>query len=144
MNTLEKELVKNAISTEEKQQNLVEEAKLLLSNTQAEEEVLLKSIGLGNELEFSQKQQSNIILRNKLKDKYGKDVVTLAEINKLCRDYRLYLKEANSYIGRIPPSLGAELNSFCKERNIPIAVHSSRSDFFIIAPPKMFIGYKTP
>jgi hypothetical protein len=74
----------------------------------------------------------------------GKEVLHLRDIDKLCKDYRLYLRPAKEYIGSIPPDLGAELNRFCKDNKIVLPSSSDYSKFFIIAPPKMFKGYDTP
>lgn len=57
--------------------------------------------------------------------------------------YNLRLRKANEYKGKIPATLGSELVKFIKENNIQTGSNPYYSDFFIIAPPKMFIDYKS-
>lgn len=144
MNSLERKLVESSEKTVKQSESIVDEAKLLLSSNEAEELATLNSIGLNQEILFTQDVQRDLIIRNTSKDKLGKQVVHINEIKKLCLDYRLYMNKAREYMGTIPPDLGAELTRFCKDRGIAMPAHSDYSNFYIVAPPKMFKGYLSP
>jgi hypothetical protein len=144
MNILEKKLQEKATDAVKEQTAIVNEAKLLLADNAKEEIKLLKGIGLDFEVNIALQKQEEITIRNSQQAKLEKTIVTRAEILDMCETYRLYLRPARHYRGRIPADLGAELVRFCSEKNIPIPGHLDYSRFHIIAPPKMFAGYKSP
>lgn len=144
MTKLEEILKKESAKATDNAQNLVQEAKLLLEQNGQEERTLLRSIGLDAEISFTESIREDLVLRKGLTEKLGFEVLHESDISKFCLDYRLYMRPAREFNGGIPPELGAELVRFCKEKSIPIGASSSHSDFFIIAPPKMFKGYLHP
>jgi hypothetical protein len=144
MNSLEKQLLKSNDKTIKGSDSILDEAKLLLSSNASEEINTLNSIGLNQELRFVQEITQDSIIRQSAKEKLEKEIVHIDDIKQLCLDYRLYMRPAREYMGTIPPSLGAELTRFCKEKNIVLPASSNYSNFFIIAPPKMFKGYLSP
>jgi len=144
MNTLEKKLVGIGKSTSEASEALVSEAKLLLESTASKERQVLRSIGLSAELNFTEAELENLQIIKIGKENLDKEIITLNDIKKFCLEYRLYIKPAKEYMGTIPATLGAELLRFCEEKSIPIPSSDNYSNFFIIAPPKMFRGYKSP
>jgi len=144
MNTLEKKLVGIGKSTSEASEALVSEVKLLLESTASQERQVLRSIGLSAELNFAEAEQENLQIIKLGKENLGKEIITSSDIRKFCLEYRLYIKKAKEYMGTIPATLGAELLRFCEEKKIPVPAHHDHSNFYIIAPPKMFRGYKNP
>lgn len=141
MNNLEKILVGKAESTSKKQEELLEGVKLLLANNEAEELKTLSSIGLDFNLKLEQDALGLQLTKQASKKHLDRNVVSRQEIRELCRDYRLYLKPARLYKGAIPRELASELTRFCKEKSIVLPSHSDHSDFYIVAPPKMFANY---
>lgn len=144
MNTLEKKLVKIAEKSKDDSESVVNEAKLLLASNVAEERTLLAQIGLDNDLKVVEDKNGEVITRNAYGNRLGKTILHFNDIKKLCLNYRLYMRKANKYVGTIPPELGSELNRFCKEKSVVVPAHSDHSNFYIIAPPIMFKGYKSP
>lgn len=144
MNNLVKELINSSEKNVAEQTDMVAQAKQLLSCNDAEERRLLSNLGLDAEINFYEKQ--NIDLQNKIKHQefFQKPIVTLEEIKSLCFKYRLYLRKSNLFVGKIPTYLGAALNRFVKEKGIIVGEHSSYTDFYIVAPPKMFSDYVSP
>lgn len=144
-NNLEKKLINNSKERVNSNHSEIEKVKLLLASDAKEETDVLKSIGLDHHIKIGENKQNDNIIRTTGEKKFGKPIVALAEIERLCKDYRLYMKKANQYIGSIPNDLGVELKHFCKKCNIDTTVKSNEySDFFIIAPPKMFKNYNNP
>lgn len=144
-NPLKKKLINNSKERVESNHSDIDKVKLLLAADAKEETDVLKSIGLDHHIKVAENKQGDNIIRTTGEEIYGKPIVALAEIERLCKDYRLYMKKANQYIGAIPNDLGVELKHFCKNGNIDTtSKNSDYSDFFIIAPPKMFKGYNNP
>jgi hypothetical protein len=144
MNILEEKLVNISKESASKGDEIVQDVKLLLAETASEERALLKSIGLSFDLNLAENKLQEQIIKKSANEKLDKNIVLGEDIKKMCTDYRLYMKPANQYTGTLPPTLGAELLRFCKEKNIPLPANSDYSRFYIIAPPKMFKGYLTP
>ncbi len=144
MNILEEKLVNISKDSNAEGDAIVQDVKLLLADTASEERQVLRSIGLSFDLNLAESKLQDQIIKKTNSDKLGRVVVTGEDIKKMCTDYRLYMKPASRYTGTIPPTLGAELTRFCKEKNIPLTAYADHSKFFIIAPPKMFSGYKSP
>lgn len=143
MNNLAKKLIEKGENTIQKQEGLVETAKLLLSANAQEERTLLQNIGLNQEIEFFEAQKINILDKKNKSEQYKKPVVSLKDIQEICMTYRLYFRQSGQYAGKIPAELGAELVSFVKEHEIATGNHQSYSPFYIIAPPEMFLGSST-
>lgn len=142
MNNLEKVLVK---SGEKKQDDLATQAKLLLAVNEQKELDVLKAIGLNAEIQQKEEILEDLIIRQKGQEKYKAQIVHKDDIQKLLLNYRLYMRPANSFRGRIPPTIGAELVRFCEEKNIVLSPNNPNANkFYIIAPPKMFYAYKSP
>jgi hypothetical protein len=143
MNSLEKKLTKNARNTVSEGEAILSDAKLLLDQNAQEEINVLRSIGLDVDIKIIHSKKEDILIRKKAAEHLGKKIVHKKEIEKFCSDYRLYMRRASEYAGRIPNDLGADLARYCKDKNI-VLTHSSYSMFSIIAPPKMFVDYKSP
>jgi hypothetical protein len=144
-NPLEQKLINNSKERVESNHSDISKVKLLLAADAAEEISVLKSIGLDHHIKVAENKQGDNIIRTTGEEKFGKPIVALAEIERLCKDYRLYMRKANEYIGSIPNDLGVELKHFCKKCEIDTTVkNSDYSDFYIIAPPKMFKNYTRP
>jgi hypothetical protein len=144
MNTLEKELIKNAKVVVSKTTDDLEEVKLLLAHDAKQELETLKLIGLDHNIKLVEAKKSDLLERQAGEYKFGKPVVSLKDIEKLCLEYRLFVRPANQYAGHIPPDLGSEMVRFVEAAGIKLAAHSDHSGFFIIAPPKMFKTYRSP
>lgn len=144
MNPFEKKLVDRSKETIAHQEAIVNDVKLLLDNNAQEEIATLKAIGLDNDLKFAEQKKEDIVIRTKNGEKFSREIVTQSEIHKLCLDYRLYMKPAKKFVGVLPPELASELTRFCKEKKIVLTASSSYSNFYVIAPPRMFEGYKNP
>lgn len=142
MNTLERMATKIAKQQTDQSEKLVEEAKLLLAGDAQEERHVLHSIGLDANLSRIEQHNGDLIVRKGAGEFYGKKIIHLDELRTLCKDFRLIMRPARQYIGTVPPDLGAELKNFTKEKNIPLT-GVTYSEFFIVAPPKMFSGYQT-
>jgi len=143
-NTLEDKLVESGEKTENDSKSVLRDTKLLFDSTQAEERKILVSIGLDNEIKQVENQREDLLIRKSNVEKLGKPVVHRKEIEKLCLDYRLYMRHPKQYMGTIPPDLGAELIKFQKEKNVAISSHSDHSSFYVISPPFMFESYQSP
>jgi hypothetical protein len=144
-NPLEQKLINNSKERVESNHSDISKVRLLLAADAAEEINILKSIGLDHHIKVAENKQGDNIIRTTGEERFGKPIVALAEIERLCKDYRLYMRKANEYIGSIPNDLGVELKHFCKKCEIDTSVkNSDYSDFYIIAPPKMFKGYTSP
>lgn len=143
MNNLEKKLKESAKEATSQGEAMLNDAKLLLASNAQEELNVLSSIGLDNDLKILADKKKDIIIRAKNGKALNRHIVHVDEITKLCMDYRLYMRQAKKYMGTIPPELGAELNRFVKKHNIPMPASSDYSLFYVIAPPRMFKGYKT-
>lgn len=143
MNDLEKVLLERGNVTLDSGEAAVKEVKQLLASNAAEEINTLRSIGLDADIKFVEAQKEEYIVRSNSAKKFDRPIVSLSEIKRLCLDFRLYMKPARDYIGRIPADLGAELNRFCNEKSIPRPASSEYSNFYVIAPPKMFKGYRS-
>lgn len=142
MNILEKELTEKANASSQAEGELLNSAKLLLESNTSAERQLLKLIGLTTAIELVEDETGRVLSKKNLSDRLGKIVVTKNQLHDLCLKYRLYMLPARLYVGTIPPTLGAELKRFCEERNIPVPNNNSLSNFYIVAPPKMFRGYR--
>jgi hypothetical protein len=143
MNPLEKELIKKGNKTIDESEIIVNDVKLLLETNAQEERRVLASIGLDNDIKFAEDKNADILTRKSTSSKLGVPVVHINEITGLCKDYNLQMQPARNYIGAIPNETGAELNRFCKEKNIPLPSNSSYSRFYIIAPPVLFKEYRS-
>lgn len=144
MNELEKLLVSKGDVSLSSGEAALNEVKQLLASNANNEINTLKSIGLDNDIKFIEAQKEDFIIRSQSAKKFERPVVSRADIQSILLDYRLYMKPAREYIGRIPADLGAELTRFCADKSIPLPASSEYSNFFIIAPPKMFKGYQSP
>ncbi len=144
MNTFERKLAQNAKEHIAEGAEIVKDVKLLLAADAQKEISTLKSIGLDVDLRIAEGRKEDIMIRSTHGKALERQVVHISEIEKLCLQYRLFMRPAREYAGRIPADLGAELARFCEEKNIVLPNSSEYSKFFIIAPPKMFVKYKTP
>lgn len=140
MNTLEKMATKIAKKRTDQSEKLIEEVKLLLAGDAQEERHALASVGLDFNLSRIEKRNGDLILRKNAGDFLGKKIIHQNELRTLCKDFRLVMRPARMYVGTIPPDLGTELKNFAKEKNVPL-VGVSHSNFFVVAPPKMFSDY---
>lgn len=144
MNELEKKLTEFGEDRAAEQNRIVDSAKMLLASNAAEERRTLRSIGLDYEINQLEHEKGDAAERQKAKALYGGSVLRREEIQDFCEKYRLYRRPAREYVGSIPATLGAELTRFCNEKKIPLPGSSDYSNFFIIAPPKMFKDYRGP
>lgn len=144
MNKLEKVLTRKADKTVESGEAVVESVKLLLDNNQAAERKLLGAIGLDSDIRYAEMHQADLVTRNKNQKELEKTIIHIDEIRDFCLQYRLYLRPARMYDGHLPDDLGPELLRFTKEKKIAVGNDSAYSNFYIIAPPKMFSDYKSP
>ncbi len=133
------------MAEKKEQQNaeVLDTARLLLSNNEAEEKKILRSLGLDREIAYAEKKLKDNIIRKDYSEKYQCNVVHIDEIKRLCLRYRLFAKRSRYYKGNIPPELASELVKWQKSTNV--AIGDNKDDrFFIVAPPKMFDGYDGP
>lgn len=144
MNELETKLVNIAKRSVDEGEELVKEVKLLLEAESVEERATLSSIGLDFELKIASKRNEDLMIRQRGKILLEREVLSYNEIAELCTKYRLYMQPARNYRGSVPAELAAELNRYCKEKSITLPKSSDYSNFYIIAPPKMFAEYLSP
>jgi hypothetical protein len=141
MNPLERKLIEESQKNNPEAERAIDEIKLLLSNNEAEEREILKKVGLDYDLNKIEAVKETYITKKNFKGIFNKEIVTADEIRKLCFDYRLNVLPAKRYAGRIPANLGAELVRFQKKHNLALSPNMNK--FFIIAPPRMFTGYRS-
>jgi hypothetical protein len=128
----------------EKETDLVESAKLLLSSNEAEERKLLNNIGLNNELKHFEEKKAKITIHKDLSEKYGATIVHKNDITEFCLKYGLVVRRPSHYQGKIPLDAGIKLRAFVEANQIPVSMHSDyNQEFRVIAPPQLF-GMKNP
>ncbi len=122
------------------------DVKQLMESNAQEERALLRDIGISKEIEIAEKSIENKILNDSLTKKYEDGIFHINDIEQLALKYRLYLRGANKYRGKIPADLGAVVLNFKKKYSLNInqSLNSDSGKFFVLAPPKMFSDYITP
>lgn len=139
MNKLTKELEKFKKERMDGQQEIVQEAKLLLSSSEAKERTILKNIGLDAHLNYIEDKTRLNRLNEEFEKKYDGQIFHINEIKRLSIKYRLFFKLSRNYRGHIPADLGAILARMSDKHN----THTDAHKFFILAPPYLFKDYKT-
>ncbi len=122
------------------------DVKLLMdSNAQAEIDVL-KTIGISREIDIAENAMERKILNETFSKKYKDNIFHISDIEALALKYKLYLRQANQFRGKIPADLGAIILNFKKEHLLHIdqSNNSDKGKFFVLAPPSMFLSYNTP
>jgi len=125
------------------EENTVSVAKQLLANNAAEEVNLLLDLGISKELVNENRRIKRTNVRKQAEEKFGRKAYTAQEISDIGKRYFLKTEKSATFLGPIPSDLGSVLVRFCKEHNINTSFNVEKERFFIMAPPKMFKGYKT-
>lgn len=136
---IDAERLKNEIAAEK----TVEGAKLLLANNVNEEREVLKTIGLDTHIVTIERKQEALLVKNKYKSIFEKEVFSISEIEKIAVKYRLHFRNTKLYRGNVPNDIGIQVNKFWKKHNLDSNQYIDGGKFFILAPPSMFKDYVT-
>lgn len=125
---------------------LLNESQKLLADVSAEENRVLKEIGLGKHLKQAEDKVEEALLHKEFTTRYEGEIFHYNDLRKIGLKYRLFMKVASEYRGKIPPDLGAIVLRLAKKHNLNIndSYNSDKGRFFIMAPPAMFDDYASP
>lgn len=143
---LKTELDKKQQKKERDTDIVLSDVKLLLEGNQAQEKEILRNVGLDLHIGLGEQIMEKKLNIDKLTNEYKEfPVYSKENIDSLCEDYRLYLRPANQFIGKIPADIGPILLRMSKEHNLNLDAKSEmqKNRFFVMAPPKLFNDYKT-
>lgn len=136
---LQKKLEKsteNRIEAPEKYEG-IENIKLLLENTAVEEQDLLKSFKLDDNLRHLEQIRSDSIEIEKFREEYG-NVYMVEDIKKLAIKYRLRFLKLEAYKGAIDPLLATKMLAFGKQHNVEIKNLSGFDHLKVLASAEDF------
>lgn len=143
---LKTELDKKQQKKEKDTDIILSDVKLLLEGNQAKEKDILRNVGLDLHIGLGEQVMEKKLNIDKLTNEYKEfPVYSRENIDALCEDYRLYLRPAKEFIGKIPADIGPILLRMSEEHNLNLDARSEmqKNRFFVMAPPKLFNDYKT-
>lgn len=124
--------------------DILKDVKLLLDGDQAKELSILHNLGLDAHLREAEKEYERKKMYEAINNEYEEfPVFSKDNIVKFCKDYRLYIRPSNEYIGTIPPDIGSVLSRFSEKYKLDLHISARRGQFFVMAPPEMFGDYKS-
>lgn len=137
-----KDLEKQKDKRLEGSDQFISSCKQLLENNHDEERELLRSLGLDTQLVEAEKNIELKVLNTRYEEEYKNKIFHVSEIEEMCLKYRFFLRHSSRYRGVIPPDLGPTIRRFVEDTKVAIGRSPQHNDFFIMAPPRMFKGYK--
>lgn len=144
MNLTDK-LIEKRNESQETGLEFLKQSQKLLGDTSVKENMLLKDIGLGEHIKVAESKVEEQILHETFTQKYEGDIFKLEDIEKVAMEYRLFMKPAKFYRGKIPNDLGAVVLRLVEKHNLSIndSHHSDSGKFYVLAPPTMFSNART-
>lgn len=117
----------------------VAEVKGLLGYEDVKDSRMLRLLAPNCEENFAQEQLGQKIILENLEEKFGMKAIDLEDIEKLCKNYRLRFLSSVLFIGAFTPKVLHSLKEFATKHEINLESQGVlTSDFFIMAPEKMF------
>lgn len=137
--SIDKELEK--VSKEDKEKfnvDPINEVKLLLAGESSEDARILRGLSQNSQFNRIEKVRGEQLELENFENEYEGKVYTIAQIEKLCVDYRLRFLQSKYFTGSYDVEVAAKIKEFAKTTNTSIDEWTLGRRFFMMAPQEMF------